>query len=161
MRGGRSPTRFVALVLPVSAFIAAGFEHCVANMYFLPLAWLLTQTGHVPADFDASIYYDIRDHSQSGPGHTRQYRRWGWLGRRCVLGYLSRGVWRDASRARSDHAFHEVLPSLNVLRTPTPSAAGQSPACEGPARERGLPYRRCADRSISSQPMSFDSSTSW
>jgi formate transporter len=24
-------------------------------MYFLPLAWLLTQTGHVPTDFDASL----------------------------------------------------------------------------------------------------------
>jgi formate/nitrite transporter FocA (FNT family) len=23
-------------------------------MYFLPLAWLLIQTGHVPANFDAS-----------------------------------------------------------------------------------------------------------
>lgn len=52
---GRSVTdKIVALILPVSAFIAAGFEHCVANMYFLPLAWLLTQTGHVPANFDAS-----------------------------------------------------------------------------------------------------------
>ena len=53
---GRSVTdKIVALVLPISAFIAAGFEHCVANMYFLPLAWLLTQTGHAPADFDASL----------------------------------------------------------------------------------------------------------
>jgi formate/nitrite transporter len=52
---GRSVTdKIVALILPISAFIAAGFEHCVANMYFLPLAWLLTQTGHVPSDFDAS-----------------------------------------------------------------------------------------------------------
>ena len=52
---GRSVTdKIVALILPVSAFIAAGFEHCVANMYFLPLAWLLTQTGGVPAGFDAS-----------------------------------------------------------------------------------------------------------
>src|SRR5882672_9853383 len=52
---GRSVTdKIVALALPVSAFIAAGFEHCVANMYFLPLAWLMTQTGHVPAGFDAS-----------------------------------------------------------------------------------------------------------
>jgi formate/nitrite transporter len=52
---GRSVTdKTVAVVLPVSAFIAAGFEHCVANMYFLPLAWLLVQTGHVPANFDAS-----------------------------------------------------------------------------------------------------------
>jgi formate transporter len=53
---GRSVTdKIVALILPISAFVAAGFEHCVANMYFLPLAWLLTQTGNVPADFDASL----------------------------------------------------------------------------------------------------------
>jgi len=52
---GRSVTdKIVALILPVSAFIAAGFEHCVANMYFLPLAWLLVQTGQVPANFDVS-----------------------------------------------------------------------------------------------------------
>jgi formate/nitrite transporter len=53
---GRSVTdKIVALVLPVSAFIAAGFEHCVANMYFLPLAWLLTSMGKVPDGFDASV----------------------------------------------------------------------------------------------------------
>ncbi|WP_458757652.1 formate/nitrite transporter family protein [Afipia sp. TerB] len=54
--GGRSVTdKIVALVFPVSAFIAAGFEHCIANMYFLPLAWLMARTGNVPADFDASV----------------------------------------------------------------------------------------------------------
>jgi formate transporter len=53
---GRSVTdKMVAVILPVSAFIAAGFEHCVANMYFLPLAWLLVQTGHAPGNFDASL----------------------------------------------------------------------------------------------------------
>jgi formate/nitrite transporter len=52
---GRSVTdKVVGLILPISAFVAAGFEHCIANMYFLPLAWLLTQTGRVPAGFDAS-----------------------------------------------------------------------------------------------------------
>jgi formate transporter len=52
---GRSVTdKILALILPVSAFIAAGFEHCVANMYFLPLAWLLIQTGHLPTNSDAS-----------------------------------------------------------------------------------------------------------
>src|SRR4051812_31233890 len=52
---GRSVTdKMVAVILPVSAFIAAGFDHCVANMYFLPLAWLLIQTGHAPANYDAS-----------------------------------------------------------------------------------------------------------
>ena len=53
---GRSVTdKIVGLILPISAFVAAGFEHCVANMYFLPLGWLLTQTGGVPANFDASL----------------------------------------------------------------------------------------------------------
>jgi formate/nitrite transporter len=31
----------VAIVFPISAFVAAGFEHSVANMYFIPLAMLL------------------------------------------------------------------------------------------------------------------------
>lgn len=53
---GRSVTdKMIAIILPVSAFIAAGFEHCVANMYFLPLAWLLQQAGKAPANFDASL----------------------------------------------------------------------------------------------------------
>ncbi|MET4244928.1 formate/nitrite transporter family protein [Bradyrhizobium sp. RT10b] len=52
---GRSVTdKIVAVILPVSAFIAAGFEHCVANMYFLPLAWLLVRAGHAPEGFDSS-----------------------------------------------------------------------------------------------------------
>lgn len=39
---GRSVVdKFVAIVLPVSAFVAAGFEHSIANMYFLPLAMML------------------------------------------------------------------------------------------------------------------------
>src|SRR4029453_4324061 len=53
---GRSVTdKIIALILPISAFIAAGFEHCVANMYFLPLAWLLTSMGKAPNGFDASV----------------------------------------------------------------------------------------------------------
>ena len=53
---GRSVTdKIVGLILPISAFVAAGFEHCIANMYFLPLAWLLTKTGELPAGFDASL----------------------------------------------------------------------------------------------------------
>jgi formate/nitrite transporter len=52
---GRSVTdKIVGLLLPISAFVAAGFEHCVANMYFLSLAWLLTEFHGVPANFDAS-----------------------------------------------------------------------------------------------------------
>jgi formate transporter len=39
---GRSVVdRAVAIVLPVSAFVAGGFEHSVANMYFIPMGLLL------------------------------------------------------------------------------------------------------------------------
>lgn len=34
----RSTTdKIVAIIFPISAFVAAGFEHCVANMYFVPM----------------------------------------------------------------------------------------------------------------------------
>ena len=38
----------VAIVFPITAFVAAGFEHSIANMYFLPLALLIkTDDGFV------------------------------------------------------------------------------------------------------------------
>ena len=39
---GRSVTdKAIAIVFPITAFVAAGFEHSIANMYFFPLAMLL------------------------------------------------------------------------------------------------------------------------
>jgi formate transporter len=36
---GRSVTdKVLAIVFPITAFVAAGFEHSIANMYFFPLA---------------------------------------------------------------------------------------------------------------------------
>ena len=37
--------KFVAVILPISAFVAAGFEHSVANMYFIPLGILLRDSA--------------------------------------------------------------------------------------------------------------------
>jgi formate/nitrite transporter len=38
---GRSVVdKVVAIVPPITAFVAAGFEHSVANMYLIPLGWL-------------------------------------------------------------------------------------------------------------------------
>ena len=34
--------RILAIVPPISAFVAAGFEHSIANMYFVPLALFVT-----------------------------------------------------------------------------------------------------------------------
>lgn len=42
---GRSVTdKVLVIVFPISAFVAAGFEHSVANMYFLALGWMLQGT---------------------------------------------------------------------------------------------------------------------
>jgi formate transporter len=52
---GRSVSdKMAGMLLPVTCFVASGFEHCVANMFFLPMAWLLVATGHVAADVDVS-----------------------------------------------------------------------------------------------------------
>lgn len=41
---GRSTTdKIFAILFPVSAFVAAGFEHSVANMYFIPYALFIQQ----------------------------------------------------------------------------------------------------------------------
>jgi formate transporter len=41
---GRSVTdKMMAIVLPVTAFVAAGFEHSIANMYLMPMALLIQQ----------------------------------------------------------------------------------------------------------------------
>src|SRR3954447_7820687 len=42
--GGSTADKIVAVVGPVTAFVATGFEHSVANMYFLP-AGLLIKAG--------------------------------------------------------------------------------------------------------------------
>ena len=60
--------KIVVIVPPVAAFVAAGFEHSVANMYFLPAAmtqkawasddfWLSTQT--TAGDFPHVTWYDF------------------------------------------------------------------------------------------------------
>jgi len=35
-----------AVIFPISAFVAAGFEHCIANMYIIPLAMLEQTFGN-------------------------------------------------------------------------------------------------------------------
>ena len=39
---GRGVTdKILAVIFPISAFVAAGFEHCIANMYLIPLGILM------------------------------------------------------------------------------------------------------------------------
>lgn len=52
--------KILAIVPPIAAFVAAGFEHSIANMYFIPIAMFIKQMGtqsffeaiqKTPADF--------------------------------------------------------------------------------------------------------------
>ncbi len=45
--------KIVAIIFPISAFVAAGFEHSVANMYFIPVG-LFIKNG-APAEFWTAI----------------------------------------------------------------------------------------------------------
>ncbi len=48
--GGRNVfDKVVAIIFPISAFVAAGFEHSIANMYFIPLGLLLRAQAPLPA----------------------------------------------------------------------------------------------------------------
>lgn len=51
---GRSVTdKVLVIIFPVSAFVAAGFEHSVANMYLIPMGWLLQFESPVAAGAEA------------------------------------------------------------------------------------------------------------
>jgi formate transporter len=43
--------KILAIIPPISAFVAAGFEHSIANMYFIPMALFIKQMGS-PAFFE-------------------------------------------------------------------------------------------------------------
>ena len=48
-------SKVLAIIFPVSAFVALGFEHCVANMYFIPLGMLLSDGEISVIEFFANI----------------------------------------------------------------------------------------------------------
>jgi formate transporter len=49
MAGRSVVDKAVAVIFPISAFVAAGFEHSIANMYLMPLAMLVQQANGVAA----------------------------------------------------------------------------------------------------------------
>jgi len=51
---GRTTTdRILAILFPITAFVAAGFEHCVANMYFIPMGLAIKQWA--PSEWWVSV----------------------------------------------------------------------------------------------------------
>ena len=52
--GGRSATdKILSIIFPITAFVAAGFEHSVANMYFITMGLLVKSSA--PAEFWSQI----------------------------------------------------------------------------------------------------------
>jgi formate transporter FocA len=66
--GGRSAAdKILAIVPPITAFVAAGFEHSVANMYFMPIG-LLIKAG-APETFWSKIAKTAGDYPDLTWGH--------------------------------------------------------------------------------------------
>lgn len=53
--------RILAIVPPITAFVAAGFEHSIANMYFIPIGLLIKQWA--PASFWTTIGKSADDYA--------------------------------------------------------------------------------------------------
>src|SRR5688572_29792264 len=53
--------KILAILFPITAFVAAGFEHSVANMYFIPVG--LFVKGGAPAEFWSQIGKTAADYS--------------------------------------------------------------------------------------------------
>ena len=52
----RSTTdRILSILFPITAFVACGFEHCVANMYFIPAGMLFALDPGVLAAYGGSV----------------------------------------------------------------------------------------------------------
>jgi len=48
-----------AIVFPISAFVAAGFEHSIANMFFVPLAMLLQRFNDIKVNATTITWVDF------------------------------------------------------------------------------------------------------
>jgi formate/nitrite transporter len=48
-------SKVLAIVFPISAFVALGFEHSIANMYLIPIGWLAGSATVTPGGFVANL----------------------------------------------------------------------------------------------------------
>ena len=53
MAGRSVIDKAVAIIFPISAFVAAGFEHSIANMYFIPMGIFIKLSGQPSVQADA------------------------------------------------------------------------------------------------------------
>jgi formate/nitrite transporter len=93
--------KILAIVPPVSAFVAAGFEHCVANMYFVPLG-LLIQWG-APDSFWADLGRTV---PPIDTGHfllnLGAVTLGNWVGGAVLVGAVYWFIYRRPGRSRTE-----------------------------------------------------------
>jgi formate transporter len=84
--GGRSVVdKIFAIIFPISAFVAAGFEHSVANMYFIPMGMLIKNEAGLAKGLARDRWL-----IWTGPGSRRTSSRRRWAtssGARCSSGW--------------------------------------------------------------------------
>ena len=107
---GRSVVdKFVAILFPISAFVAAGFEHSIANMYFFPMAMLLKR-ARAGATARRRRHHFRWHAGQSRAGDRRQHRRRQHSGGAGLLGDLPArtAAGRGGGGGRVRITFHEA-----------------------------------------------------
>ena len=128
--------KILAIVPPIAAFVAAGFEHSIANMYFIPIALLIKQFGtpaffeaikKTPADFTHLTWSNFFLVNLAAR-HHREYHRWCGYGGSHVLVYLPQqgtaGGCSSGSHAK-DCRCHCPTRSTGTHLLRNPRAAGE------------------------------------
>ena len=115
--------KILAVLFPISAFVAAGFEHSIANMYFLPigppgprpgLGRVLRRQRRQPKRLPRPDARE-RDRRQPDPGDDRQHHRRLGDGRPRLLVDLRANEDREAVTGRAVTVALTVLGAACVL----------------------------------------------
>ena len=117
---GRSVTdKILAIIFPISAFVTAGFEHSVANMYFIPLGILLN-------DFASS---DVSAPHLTWIGFVRNLIPVTFgniVGGAGMVGLVYWIIYRRGERTDAAHPFLPVHTKLAKVRNGQAQARGEA-----------------------------------
>jgi formate/nitrite transporter len=59
MAGKDAISKILGIMIPISAFVAAGFEHSIANMYFIPMGMMLKGTALAQEVFAPAVLQNL------------------------------------------------------------------------------------------------------
>lgn len=59
LAGKDAISKILAIMIPITAFVAAGFEHSIANMYFVPMGLLIKSSAAAQAAFSPALLESI------------------------------------------------------------------------------------------------------